>query len=296
MVVTSIAGQPCPINASTRTIAIIGNPIEHSLTPRIQNRALQEIGAGLVNVAFHVAPEHLEQAVKGAQALGLLGLMVTIPHKEAVLALCAELDASAQAMGAANLLHFQNDGRIIGYSTDGWAALKSLAEEGATVRGANLAILGGGGAARSLAITFAHAGAASITLLNRTPERAAHIAGEISCLGQNARALPLDEATLRELLPQTNLLVNATSVGMHPHEDATPVPASCLHADLTVYDIVYNPLATRLLRESKAAGARVVDGLGMLIYTNVRAAQICAGLDISPLTMRREALLALGGD
>ncbi|MBV9469932.1 MAG: shikimate dehydrogenase [Abitibacteriaceae bacterium] len=284
---------PRPITATTRTIAIIGDPIEHSLTPRIQNLALQEIGANVVNVAFHVTPAHLEQAVRGARALGLLGLMVTIPHKEAVLSLCDELDDSAQAMGAANLLHFHPDGRIVGYSTDGWAALKSLAEEGARVRDARIAILGGGGAARSLAITFAHAGAASIVVLNRTVERAAQIADEISFMGQQARALPLDENTLREVLPQTDLLVNATSVGMHPHDDATPIPTSYLHAGLMVYDIVYNPLETRLLRDAKAAGARIVDGLGMLIYTNVRAVQICANLEISAATMRREALNAL---
>ncbi|MDQ3814790.1 MAG: shikimate dehydrogenase [Armatimonadota bacterium] len=278
------------ITSHTRVLAIIGDPIEHSLTPRIQNVALQEIGADVVNVAFHVAPERLEQAVRGAQALGLLGLMVTIPHKEAVIPLCDELDESARTMGAANLLHFRADDQTIGYSTDGWAALESLAEEGANVREARITILGGGGAARSLALTFARAGAAEIVLLNRTPSRAQRIADEVVALGVTAQAASLDENTLRQTLPQTELLVNATSVGMHPHEDDTPVPAAALQAELTVYDIVYNPLETRLLRESKQIGARVVDGLGMLIYTNVRAAHICAGLDISAATMRAEAL------
>ncbi len=292
----SIPDGPVPaptITSHTATLAIIGDPIDHSLTPRIQNVALRAIGANIVNVAFHVRPSQLERAVRGAQALGLLGLMVTIPHKEAVLALCAELDESAQTMGAANLLHFAPDDRIIGYSTDGWAALKSLAEEGATVRDARVAILGGGGAARSLAITFAHAGARSITILNRTVARAAQIADEISFMGQAAQALPMDDDALGETLRTSDLVVNATSVGMHPHEAVTPVPAICLHAGLTVYDIVYNPLETRLLREARAAGARTVDGLGMLIYTNVRAVQICAGLDISAPLMRREALSAL---
>lgn len=282
-----------PITSHTRTLAIIGNPIEHSLTPRIQNAAWREVGADIVNVALRVEPQNLEAAVRGAQALGLLGLMVTIPHKEAVLALCDELDDSARTMGAANLLHFHPDGRIIGYSTDGWAALKSLAEEGATVRGARIAILGGGGAARSLALTFAGAGAAAVVLLNRTVERAARIADEVKALRVPARALPLDATVLEATLPAIDLLVNATSVGMHPHDDETPVPDDVLRADLAVYDIVYNPLETRLLREARAVGATAVDGLGMLIYTNVRAAQICAGRDISAATMRAEALRAL---
>jgi shikimate dehydrogenase len=290
--------QPTPNRslptAHWKTIAIIGDPVEHSITPRIQNRAWREIGAEIVNVAFRVSPENLETAVRGAQALGLLGLMVTIPHKESVLRLCDELDESARLMGAANLLHFHPDGRIIGYSSDGWAALKSLEEENVVVEGARVAILGGGGAARSLALTFARANAGEITLLNRTVERAARIAAEAKTLGVPVQALPLDEETLCETLDRSTLLVNSTSVGMHPHEDESPVPAGVLRSHVAVYDIVYNPLETRLLREARAAGARTVDGLGMLIYTNVRAAQICVGQEISPVTMRAEALRALG--
>lgn len=279
--------------SGTQVIAIIGEPIEHSLTPRIQNAAWQETGADIVNVAFRVAPPQLQRAVLGAQALGLLGLMVTIPHKEAVLPYCDELDASAQQMGAANLLHFCPDGKIVGYSTDGWAALQSLAEEDVTVNDKSIAILGGGGAARSLALTFARAGAAHITLLNRTVERARRIADEVIASGTAAEALPLESSTLCQTLSHADLLVNATSIGMHPHHEETPIDRAALRAELAVYDIVYNPLETRLLREAKAIGARTSDGLGMLIYTNLRAAQICAGVEISVATMRAEALRAL---
>ena len=279
------------ITSCTRQIAIIGEPIEHSLTPRIQNAALREIGADMINVAFRVAPQNLESAVRGAQALGFLGLMVTIPHKENVLALCDELDQSARDMGAANLLHFR-DGKIIGYSSDGWAAVKSLEEEGAIIKNSRIAILGGGGAARSLALTFARAGAAKITLLNRTLERAAKIAAEVNALGIPCSAAPLDETSLQIYLSDADLIVNSTSVGMHPNDGETPLQSHFLRAGTTVYDIVYNPLETRLLREAKAAGATPVDGLGMLIYTNVRAVEICDGLQISASTMRAEALRA----
>lgn len=280
------------ISSHTRTLAIIGDPIEHSITPRIQNVALREIGADIVNVAFRVNPDALPTAVAGARALGLLGLMVTIPHKEAVLALCDELDESARLMGAANLLHFDGD-KTVGYSTDGWAAVKSLGEENVEVKGAQLAILGGGGAARSLALTFAREGASKIVILNRTVERAETIAREVRELGVETVASPLDEATLQTVLPEVDLLVNTTSVGMSPEVDASPVPRNCLNERLAVYDIVYNPLETRLLREAREIGARPVDGLGMLIYTNVAAVKICAGFDISAATMRREALEAL---
>ncbi len=288
----SSASQLKTQNSKLKTIAIIGDPIEHSLTPRIQNAALREIGADILNLAFRVRPESLGNAVRGAQALGFLGLMVTIPHKENVLALCDELDVSARDIGAANLLHFRGDGAIVGYSSDGWAAVKSLEEEGAKIEKARIVILGGGGAARSLALTFARAGAQSLVLLNRTVERAARIAEEAASLGISAVAAILDDETLEKHLAAADLIVNATSVGMHPQYDETPIPARFLRAGHTVYDIVYNPLETRLLREAKAAGATPVDGLGMLIYTNVRAVEVCAGLQISAAIMRSEALRA----
>jgi shikimate dehydrogenase len=286
--------SPLSISSRTQTLAIIGDPIEHSITPRIQNAAWRDIGADIVNVAFRVAPDRLAEAVQGARALGLLGLMVTIPHKERVLELCDELHTSAQLMGAANLLHFRDDGKTVGYSSDGWAAVKSLSEEGVAVRGTRIAILGGGGAARSLALTFANEGAASIHVLNRTVERAQKIVDEVAAFDVQAQAKPLDEETLRELLPQTDLLINATSIGMHPREDESPLPSRVLDAHLAVYDIVYNPLETQLLKEARATGCKAIDGLGMLIYTNVFAAQTCARQEISAAVMREEALRALG--
>jgi len=279
-----------------RTLAIIGDPIGHSITPRIQNYALQQIGADISNLAFRVAPADLEAAVRGACALGLLGLMVTIPHKEAVLQFCDELDDSARLIGAANLLHFTPDGQTIGYSSDGWAAVKSLEEEGARVRDQRIVILGGGGSARSLALTFAKEGAREIVLLNRTLERAQKIAEEAAALGVEARADTLDASTCERELSQADVLVNATSIGMSPRPNESPIEPQVFAAarrGLTVYDIVYNPLETRLLKEARASGLQAVDGLGMLIYTNVFAVRQCAGLEISARTMREEALRAL---
>jgi shikimate dehydrogenase len=295
---TATAPDPFAISSHTRTLAIIGDPIEHSITPRIQNaawQALRESGlaADVVNVAFRVPAGNLEAAVRGARALGLLGLMVTIPHKERVLALCDELDESARLMGAANLLQFCDDGTIVGHSSDGWAAIESLKEEGVAVGGARIAMLGGGGAARSLALTFARAGAREIRILNRTLERAATIAAEVRALGVEAQAAALEPSTLRAALTGSDLLVNATSVGMHPRENESPVPDGVLAPHLAVYDIVYNPLETRLLKAARACGARAVDGLGMLIFTNVYAARVCAGSTLSPAVMRREALRVL---
>jgi shikimate dehydrogenase len=291
------------INASTKVLAIIGDPIEHSLTPRIQNAAWRDLNTphqtcNVLNVAFRVSPAELESAVRGAQKMGFLGLMVTIPHKEKVLSLCNELDISAQDVGASNLLHFRSDGAIVGYSSDGWAAIKSLEEEGVQLENSRVAIMGGGGGARSLALCLARAGIAHLRLLNRTVERAEKIVGEVKTLNPqlDVLALPSQKSTFEAVLPECDILINATSIGMSPQVEGIPINPSLLgilpiHA--AVYDIVYNPLETRLLKAARDKKLRAVDGLGMLIYTNVRAAQICAKAELSTVVMRREALAAL---
>lgn len=280
-----------PISSHSRVLAIIGDPIEHSISPRIQNAAWQKANSDHALVACRVATDNLATAVRGARDLGFLGLMVTIPHKERVLDLCDELDQSARDVGAANLLHFRADGKTVGYSSDGWAAVKDLAEHGISVCNRKIVILGAGGASRSLALTFAREGAQSIRVLNRTVERAQKIADEVASL--KVECLAGNNDSVREHLRDADLLVNATSIGMSPKTDEIPIAPELLHRDLAVYDIVYNPLETRLLREAREVGATALDGLGMLIGTNIRAAQICANVDLSWQIMCEEALRVL---
>lgn len=286
------------IDAKTRLIALIGDPIEHSLTPRIQNAALQRLGVNVRNLAFRVALENLRVALQGFKAIGVLGVMVTIPHKEAAFRLADDADDFARLMGSANLLVLR-EGQFIAYSTDGYAASRSLKEAGVDVRNKRIAIVGTGGAGRALAFQFALEGAAELWLFNRTLRRARRLARELQHKLQ-FKALgvfPHEPQTLREQLIGCDLLVNATSVGMHPHEDETPVPADALHRDLTVLDIVYNPVQTRLLREARRKGCHIVDGVPMLVYTNERALALCLGISIpSELVtlMKRVCYRALG--
>ena len=282
------------VSSHTRVLAIIGDPISHSISPRIQNAAWRDAGQDCVLVACRVAPENVESAVRGARALGFLGLMVTVPHKQRLLELCDQLDDSSRDVGAANLLHFRDDGKTVGYSSDGWAAVKDLAEQGVAVRNSRIAIIGAGGAARSLALTFAREGARELRVLNRTVERAQTIADEVRALGTKVVAAGTSDGDFETHLANVDLLVNATSIGMKPREVETPIAKRFLRREMTVYDIVYNPLETRLLREAREVGAQTIDGLGMLIGTNIRAAQICAGIDLSWDVMRREAMMALG--
>jgi shikimate dehydrogenase len=186
----------------------------------------------------------------------------------------------------------------VGYSSDGWAAIKSLEEEGVQLENSRVAIMGGGGGARSLALCLARAGIGHLRLLNRTVERAEKIVGEVKSLNPqlDVLALPSQKSTFEAVLPECDILINATSIGMSPQVEGIPINPSLLgilpiHA--AVYDIVYNPLETRLLKAARDKKLRAVDGLGMLIYTNVRAAQICAKAELSTVVMRREALAAL---
>ncbi len=279
-------------DARTRVIALIGDPVSHSISPRAQSYALAQSGANALCLAFRVTPDGLRKALSGALAFGVAGVMVTIPHKEGVFPLCDELHPSAQLVGAANLLELRADGTLCGHSSDGWAALRSLDDKGVSVQGARVAILGAGGSARSLALSFADAGAACVTLYNRTLERAQTVAEEVlNRTGTQAfaRALPVSD------LEDADILVNTTSVGMTPDVGATPLDARLVMAHHTVFDIVYNPLETRLLREAKERGAKVVDGLDMVLWTNVYAARVCLGVALEIQDLRDEARRALGG-
>ena len=284
---------PQNLSSQTRLLAIVGNPISHSISPRIQNAAWRAADIDIALVACRVENDDVEKAVHGAQSLGFLGLMVTVPHKQRVLEVCDELDDSARDVGAANLLHFRDDGKIVGHSSDGWAAIKDLAEHGIAIENRRVAILGAGGAARSLALTLAREGVGELQILNRTRARAELIADEVRALGVEVSVSETDDEDFETHLRNVDLLINATSIGMSPNINETPLDQKFLRREMAVYDIVYNPLETRLLREAREIGATAIDGLGMLIGTNIRAAQICAQANLSWDVMRDEAMRAL---
>ena len=271
------------IDARTKIIALVGDPIEHSLTPQIQNAALKRLGLNVRNIAFRVPKGFLRDVTRGFKVAGVLGMMVTIPHKEDAFRLADERDQFAQLMGSANLLVFK-EGKTIAYSTDGYAASRSLKEAGIELRGKRIAIVGTGGAGRALAFQFALEGAAELLLFNRTLERAERLKAELKqkLKFNAAKTLVPRPSSLVPELRRCDLLVNATSVGMHPNEGETPVPSEALHEGLVVFDIVYNPVQTRLLKEAKRVGCKTVDGVPMLVYTNEKALELCLGVTVNP--------------
>ena len=246
---------------------ILGDPIEHSLSPVMHNAAFERLGMDALYLAFRVSKAELEDAIKGAKSLGILGLNVTIPLKEKALSF-VDVEGVAKKIGAINTIDFSS-GTPVGYNTDGIGSMQVLKETAGEISGKNVLILGAGGAAKAIAF-YLDAEGAKVMLANRTKERAAQLASKLS----NAVGVGLD-AGLKRHISDSDILINATSIGMHPREDATLVTADMLHPDLVVFDAVYNPLETKLLKEAKRAGVKkVVTGVKMLVYQGAASFKI----------------------
>jgi shikimate dehydrogenase len=277
------------ISGKTQVCGVIGDPIEHTLSPVIQNTAFNHLKLDFVFLAFRVKPAELEDAVRGMRGLGIHGLNVTMPHKKAVTAFLDELDPTAKFLCAVNTI-LNRDGRLCGFNTDGVGALKALQENGVDLSGKKVLLLGAGGAAKAIAFQLARE-ADALVILNRTLEKAKELAESLNqTLGKKATGATLSPSTLQEKLRDSDVLINATSVGMHPNDDQSPVAPERLKPDLTMMDIVYNPVETKLARDAKAAGARVVSGVEMLVYQGAASFEIWTGRPAPVEAMRKAAL------
>ena len=268
-----------PIPAHTPVYAVIGDPVAHSLSPAMHNRALAACGLPGVYVGFQV--NDLTAAVAGIRALGIRGVSVTIPHKVAVMGLLDEIDETARSIGAVNTI-VNESGVLKGTNTDGLGALKAL-ETVTDVDGRRVAVLGAGGAARAVAWSLSRAGA-KVTLFNRTTARAAAL----------ARQLGLEWAPLANLAQWgTEILVNTTPVGMAPDTEALPVDPGVLDPATVVMDIIYNPLETALLAAARLRGCTTVDGAHMLVFQGAAQFQRWTGVAAPVAVMRRAVIEAL---
>ena len=254
------------INAHTQFCGVIGNPVEHSLSPAIHNAAFQKLGLNFVYLAFQV--KAIGDAIKGFRALGnFRGASVTIPHKMAAVPFLDSIEPTARHIGAINTI-VAAGGVLTGYNTDATGALRALREGSVALKGRQVVMLGSGGAARAIAFALgAETGIDRLTILGIDGQERTALARDLqSKTGMTVHALPLDEGTLRKLLPDAHVLIHCTPLGMSPKVHESSVPATVLHAGLTVMDIVYNPRDTRLLKEAKAAGCRVIPGLEMFLH------------------------------
>ncbi|ETW92319.1 MAG: hypothetical protein ETSY1_44180 [Candidatus Entotheonella factor] len=260
------------ISGSTRLYGIFGHPITHSLSPLMQTFALQHHHLDGLYVPFPVQPDHLPKALAGAIALGICGLNITIPHKEAILPLLDEVSTEAEFIGAVNTVDIR-DGRTIGYNTDGTGFLMPLQELPMSFADTSACILGAGGAARAVTMALLRAGCPDLTLCNRTPERADRLCSDLRERFPQARVnwVPFEHAATaaRDHL----LIVNTTAVGLHPG-DPQLLPETAFRPEHVVYDIVYRPLHTELLQMAKQRGATIVPGIEMLIGQGAEAFRI----------------------
>ena len=277
------------INGKTRVCAVIGDPVEHSLSPVMHNAAFQKLGLNIVYVAFNVTRNGLKDAISGARSLGLRGLNVTMPHKKAVIKYLDETDSTAEAIGAVNTI-LNERGKLTGYNTDGKGAMIALKENGVDPEEKKLLLLGAGGAAKAIAFQAAQE-VEELVILNRTSEKAEQLA-ELLCkkFGKKVKGGALSAEVLKEEMKTTDILVNATSVGMHPDVNMSPVPLDLLRRDLCVMDIIYNPFETKLVKDAKAVGAKVVLGLEMLLYQGAVAFEIWTNCPAPVDVMRKAAL------
>jgi shikimate dehydrogenase len=277
------------ISGKTRVCGVIGDPIEHTLSPAIHNAAFNHLKLDFVFLAFKVKAADLENAVWGMRGLGIHGLNVTMPHKSTVIAYLDEVDSAVKFLGSANTILNKN-GKLLGFNTDGVGALKALRENGTELSEKKVLLFGAGGAAKAIAFSLAEE-VGELVVLNRAAEKAAVLADALNRMfGKKIVGGALSPSAVQKNLQDADILVNATSVGMHPNVNQSLVAPQWLKSNLTVMDIVYNPVETKLAKDAKVAGAKVISGVEMLIYQGAASFKIWTER-AAPIEVMRKAAL-----
>ena len=266
------------IKSLKKICCLIGDPVEHSLSPLIHNAGYQSLGINYVYVPFLV--KDIKRAIEGIRGLGIRGASITLPHKTRAIEYVDEMDRIAIEIGAVNTI-VNNDGILIGYNTDYQGALKAL-EEATSLEGKKAVLIGGGGAATAIALALKRSGA-KLVILNRTKEKAKRLA-EMFDAEDSGGMEKLDEVS------SADILINATPVGMWPKTNQSIIPQELLHNRLTVFDTVYNPKETKLLIEAREKGCAIVYGYKMLLYQAAVQFELFTGHQ-APLKVMESALI-----
>lgn len=290
------------VDGKTNILGVIGDPIEHTFSPAMQNAGLNALALNYIYLPFHVRPQNLENAILGAKALGIRGLNVTIPHKQEVINFLDDIDSIAKMIGAVNTIDFSygEDGSVIakGYNTDAYGAVRAI-EEKTSLNDKKVTITGAGGASRAVAFQIANSGIRELSILNRNYNKAKNLADDLKNnlkefdIDIIINAYELDE--LKREISESDVLVDTSPLGMYPNINQKPIASSdMLHEDLVVNDIVYTPMETSLIKEAKKAGCEVVYGYKMLLYQGVRSLEIWLGRE-APVEEMENALLDVLG-
>jgi shikimate dehydrogenase len=278
------------IDGSTTIVGIFGAPIKHTGSPAMHNAAFGAFEMNWAYLAFHVEPQNLRTALRGASDMGFVGINLTIPHKIMVLDCIDDVDAEARKLGAVNTVSMEK-GKLRGFNTDGYGFLKAIKEDfNLSIKGKRVLVLGAGGAGHGIAVKCALEGAARVIVANRTPARIEPIAREIRGTKTEFLALALTAEEIRKVIHEVDLVVNATSVGLQ-EGDSLGLGADLFSPHLHVYDTIYRPAETELLRVAESAGAKVANGLSMLLHQGAKAFEIWTKRK-APLAVMRRALRA----
>ncbi|MCX7996385.1 MAG: shikimate dehydrogenase [Patescibacteria group bacterium] len=267
------------ISAKTRQCIIIGDPVEHSLSPAMHNAAYRALGLDYIFTVARVTTDSLAAAVAGVRALGFRGLTVTIPHKIAILPLLDALDPVAKKIGAVNTV-VQDNGILTGYNTD-WLGTRTPLLSYGDLQGKRVALIGAGGAARAMAYAVTASGG-HLSVFVRDPEKAKEFSDDFG-----ARVFPLTEIAA---VAEMDILLNSTPLGMGDQKDMTPIPRHYLRSHHIVFDAVYTPRKTRLLVEAAQAGARVIYGADMLLHQGTAQFTLYTGMP-APVDVMRSVLI-----
>lgn len=278
------------IDGNTKVYGIFGWPISHTASPAMHNAAFRHSGINSVYVPFHVPPGDIKRAVKSIIPLGISGVNITVPYKEAAFKLVDDMTKEARLIGAVNTIVVQGD-KLIGHNTDAQGFGRSLKYDGGTnPYRKNVVLLGSGGAARAVAIHLAMTNVKSLCIVNRTFTRAIRLARYVKRRFPNIKINPasLRSKAINEALESADILINATTCGMK-RGDPLLVDHSLLPPDIVVYDLIYKPKETKLITGARQMGLKTVNGFGMLLYQGAAAFELWTGKK-APLEIMRQAL------
>ena len=274
------------ITGHTRLLALFGSPVVHSGSPAMYNYSFEKLGLDYVYVAFDVDKNGLKEAVSAARLYNMRGFNLTMPCKNEVLHYIDELSPEARLVGAVNTVVNEN-GRLIGYNTDGTGFIKNLEAHKIDIKNKKIAVAGAGGAATAIVVQLALEGAGEIHIFNRKSETFNKMVETAKRLRQEVPEVVielydiLDEAKFNSLIKEAEIFVNATAAGMKPYDEESVIKdISVFHKDLVVADVVYNPIETKLLKEAGRAGCTCIDGKGMLLWQGVYAFKLDTGKDM----------------
>ncbi len=269
------------IDGKTRTCGVIGNPVEHTMSPAIHNNLADLMGINMAYVPFFVEKGRIEDAIKGAYALNILGINVTVPYKSDVIPCLKDIDPLAERIGAVNTL-VRVEGGYKGFNTDMPGLYRAMKNDGVELENREVLILGAGGVARAVAVMLADKGAKEITVINRTIDHAEKIAEEVNGYAgkELVKVLPLSDVS--KLPGKEYLVIQATSVGMHPNVDETIIEDENFYRLVhTGYDLVFNPKETKFMRKVQESGGQAFNGLKMLLYQGIIAYELWNNVEVS---------------